>query len=264
MLKYSIIALLAFISYPLQACQIIQSSVKDEYYIGESCPLIPLATEHNSNTNTVYFVQYLFANSFYTYVDIKGAIQNKLTFPIANQPFNHGYRMMVGPLSLDDAKYVQSRLQALNYPDALIKSYTPQTPQQALSLPQLSSSMPPAALDNTLTYPDMTPVYSLGGYMALLPTYHDDYQGKVTKYNQRNLGSFTYQQARAVCSSANSRIANEQDYNVILSNTGFMMKYAVKSQFWLTPSQTITRVHNQVITRKQNPSAHFNVICITK
>ncbi len=263
MLKSALIILLFFISFSTQACQIIPSNVKDEYYIGENCSLFPLgAAEANITADTVYFVQYMYANSFYAYVDIKGDMQNQLTFPTANQPFNHGYRMMIGPLDLDNAQYVLSRLKKMNYPDSLIKFYTPDTPPQSLSF---SDSDNQTSQDvEILTYPNMTPVYSFGAYTALLPTYDDEYEGKITRYNDRNIGSFTYQQAKEICRAANSRIANEQDYSVMLSNMNFMMKYAVKSQFWLKRRETITRIQDKIKTRQQNPNAYFNVICITK
>ncbi|WP_105902742.1 hypothetical protein [Vibrio gangliei] len=263
MLKSALIILLFFISFSTQACQIIPSNVKDEYYIGENCALFPLGADNaNINSSTAYFVQYLYANSFRLYVDLKGDMQNKITFPVANQPYNHGYRMMVGPLTLDDAKYVLTLVKKMNYSDALIKSYTPEKEPTSIALPAEEEQQ--TQEESELIYPTMTPVYSLGAYTALLPTYDDQYQGKITRYNDRNLGSFTYRQAKAVCQAAKSRIANEQEYNIILSNMNFMMKYAVKSQFWLNRSETVTRIQNHIAARKQSPNAYFNVICITK
>lgn len=264
MFKYFIAALLFILSFPSTACQITQSKIGNEYLISESCVLTPYQPGDLNAipSSATYFVQYLFASSFQSYLNIKGDTQSKFAIPIASQPFNYGYRLFVGPVTLKQAKKALSELKRRGYRDALIKFYIDS------SLPEMISIVPDdneaTSMAQTLTMPTMIPIFSLGGSTALLPVYSDHYQGKTTHYNDTYIGSFTYHQAQAVCHESNGRIASKAHYNHILSNMDFMMKYAAKSQFWLTPTQTITRIQHQVMTRQQSTSAYFNVICVTR
>lgn len=268
MFKYCFATLLFSISFSSQACKIIQSTIGNEYLITEDCVLTP----YNANDvdtpspSTEYFVQYLFASSFQAYLKIKGDIQSQFTLSIAAQPFNHGYRLLIGPIiTLDDAQKTLSELKRRGYRDALIKLYTKSKASETLSLPALTKGYNTASdLPTTIAMPDMMPIFSLGGSTALLPIYDASYQGKTTHYNKTYIGSFTFIQAQAVCRESNSKIANARDYNYMLSNMDFVMKYAVKSQFWLTPNKTVTRIQNRITTKEHKPSSHFNVICVTQ
>lgn len=51
-------------------------------------------------------------------------MQSKLDYPIAAQPYNYGYRMMIGPLSLENAQLALSELNRRGYRDALLKFYS--------------------------------------------------------------------------------------------------------------------------------------------
>ncbi|MFH0265024.1 SPOR domain-containing protein [Vibrio rumoiensis] len=268
MFKYCFAVLLLSISSNSQACKIIQSTIGNEYLISEDCVLTP----YNANAlesispSTDYFVQYLFASSFQSYLKIKGDIQSQFTLPIAAQPFNHGYRLLIGPVTtLDDAQQALSELKRRGYRDALIKLYTQSQSSETISLSSINengTATPDSSI--TIVMPNMVPIFSLGGSTALLPIYDENYQGKTTHYNETYIGSFTFQQAQAVCHESNSKIANARDYNYMLSNMDFVMKYAVKSQFWLTPNQTVTRIQNQIITKAHRPESYFNVICVTQ
>ncbi|WP_417879047.1 hypothetical protein [Vibrio sp.] len=267
MFKYCLGVLLSSLPFLSQACQITQSTIGNEYLVSEDCELLPYNSTHldKITPSTQYFVQYLFASSFQSYLNIKGEIQSKFDYPIAEQPYNYGYRMMIGPVSLENAQIALSELNRRGYRDALVKFYTQSKVSEMISLSssdQSNDEEPEQA--ETIVMPYMMPIFSIGGSTALLPIYDDNYQGKTTRYNKTYIGSFTFTQAQAVCRESNSKIASARNYNYMLSNMEFMMKYAVKSQFWLDPNRTITRIQNQITTRDHDPSDYFNVICVTQ
>ncbi|MGO2342797.1 hypothetical protein [Vibrio litoralis] len=271
MFKYCLGILLSSLPFLSQACQITQSTIGNEYLVSEDCELPPYNSTNLDKVtpSTQYFVQYLFASSFQSYLNIKGEMQSKLDYPIAAQPYNYGYRMMIGPVSLENAQLALSELNRRGYRDALLKFYSKSKTSETISLSPSHESKSDENNDEeseqaeTIVMPYMLPVFSIGGSTALLPIYDDTYQGKTTRYNKTYIGSFTFAQAQAVCRESNSKIASARDYNYMLSNMEFMMKYAVKSQFWLDPNRTVTRIQNQIATRNHAPSDYFNVICVT-
>lgn len=267
MFKYCLGILLSSLPFLSQACHISQSTIGNEYLVSEDCELQPYNSTNLDKIipSTQYFVQYLFASSFQAYLNIKGEIQSKLDYPIAAQPYNYGYRMMIGPLSLENAQLALSELNRRGYRDALLKFYSKSKTSETISLSSSKEDNDEESEQaETIVMPYMLPVFSIGSSTALLPIYDDNYQGKTTRYNNTYIGSFTFTQAQAVCRESNSKIASARDYNYMLSNMEFMMKYAVKSQFWLDPNRTVTRIQNQITTRDHDPSDYFNVICVTQ
>lgn len=257
----SLLLFISCISLSSHACQIISSDTQDEFYIDRTCSL-KVYSPSKVKPYSAYFVQYIYTNDFNHYARVKGLTLEKLTVPIATQPYKNGFRVFAGPFNLSDAKKVRSRLVSIGYGDAMIKTYTPDAPPPQVVTKQ-SKPEPQIDQKNTTIMPNMTPVYNLSGNLAVLPTYDPDYEGKVTQYNNNYIGSYTYQQALSVCESV-GRIATIKEYNIMLSNLDFVLDFGAKSQFWLSQTQTVTRVQNQVVPRKQKSSSHFNVICITQ
>ncbi|OEF27278.1 SPOR domain-containing protein [Vibrio rumoiensis] len=252
-------------SVPVSACQISPSLVSNDFNIGADCQLFPYNAEaQRLQSVSLYFVQYLYSDKYQAYLSHKAKIHNATHYPNAVQTFNYGYRMLVGPLTLEDAIQAKAQLKQLGYKDSFIKYIMKKGSANTAAVTNKTVTkdipVPPATLQEM---PIMKPIFSLRGETVLLPIYGRDYQGKVTRYNQTNLGSFNYQQAMNVCVQSKAHIATAGDYNALLSNTDLVMRYAVKSQFWLHSDETITRVQNQITKRKQSPDAYFNVLCVT-
>ena len=110
--------------------------------------------------STQYFVQYLFASSFQAYLNIKGEIQSKLDYPIAAQPYNYGYRMMIGPLSLENAQLALSELNRRGYRDALLKFYSKSKTSETISLSSSKEDNDEESEQaETIVMPYMLPVF---------------------------------------------------------------------------------------------------------
>ncbi|MFV0574530.1 MAG: hypothetical protein ACK5NC_03765 [Vibrio sp.] len=243
-----------------KGCRLTRAAVTDEFVLSEDCQLSEYyADTKEVNSSSLFFVQYRFEASYQKYIDMKGDLQNHVNFPLSNQPYRYGFRMFVGPLAEDDIFYTLKRLRRLGFSDALIKFYTKDS--HAPTNAQLAENL---GMKEQIEMPTMQPVYTIGNEVALLPVYGNDYQGPVTQYNNLNIGNFTYGQAKTICHNMNGRMANEKDYTELLSDMDFIMNYAVKLQFWVSETETVTRIQNQIKHKTQPKTARFNTICITQ